>query len=151
MSGVEAAAGLALAVLPLMISAADHYERCLRPFVRYRNFTKEADFFCWSFSVQKQIFKNQCLILLEEIIEHDAASIVLSGAGQPSLTDGNLEEKLDGLLGESKESCVATIERIRAKLFDIELEIKELGTTIDQERQVRAQRSDKGPANSVAI
>ena len=89
MAGVEAAAGLALAVLPLMISAADHYERCLRPFVRYRNFTKEADFFCWSFSVQKQIFKNQCLILLEEIIEHDAASIVLSGAGQPSLTDGN--------------------------------------------------------------
>ena len=46
---------------------------------------------------------------------------------------------------------MATIERIRAKLSDIELEIKELGTTIDQERQVRAQRSDKGSADSVAI
>ena len=136
MSGVETAAGLALAVLPLMISATDHYERCLRPFMRYRNFTKEADFFCWSFSVEQQRFKNQCTILLREVCERDTASIVLSGTGQSSLIDGEMAKRLEDLLGESKESCVATIERIRSKLFNIELTIKELGETVDQERQV---------------
>ena len=136
MSGVETAAGLALAVLPLMISATDHYERCLRPFTRYRNFVKEADFFCWSFSVEQQRFKNQCTILLRGISERDTASIVLSGTGQASLIDGEIAKRLEDLLGGSKETCVATMERIRSKLLNIELAIKELGKTVDHERQV---------------
>lgn len=42
MSGIEAAAGLVLGVLPLVISAIEHYDDMLRPFLSYRNFTSRA-------------------------------------------------------------------------------------------------------------
>lgn len=97
MSGVEIAVGLALGVLPLLISAAEHYDDCLRPFIRYKNFVKEADRFQNLLAIQKVIFKNQCRILLEEIIEHDVASSMLndpSGANHPSWSDIELEKQL---------------------------------------------------------
>lgn len=139
MSGVEAAVGLALGFLPLLISAAEHYDDCLRPFVRYKNFAKEADRFRHLLGVQKTIFRNQCRILLEEIIEHDVATTMLngrSGANHPSWSDVGLEEDLCKLLGDSRESCITTIEMIEERLRYIECESRDIETTIDRESQV---------------
>ena len=135
MSGVETAAGLALAILPLLLSAAEHYEDCFRPFLRYKRFAKEADYFRRQFSVQKVIFKNQCRFLLEKVVDHDVAASILDGESIPSQSVKQLERNLNELLGQSKEPCVAIIEMIKAKLSDIESESQELGTTIEHERQ----------------
>ena len=135
MSGIEAA-GLALAILPLIVSAAEHYEDCFRPFLRYKKFAKEADFFRKLFSVQKAIFRNQCGILLQELVDHDTALAMLNGARHLSQITDDLERQLGELLGESKEPCVAIIETIHDKLSDIASESQQLGTTIEQERQV---------------
>ncbi len=135
MSGVEAA-GLALAILPLIVSAAEHYEDCFRPFLRYKKFAKEADSFRELFNVQKTIFRNQCGFLLEEIVDHDAALSILNGASHPSQSDEELDRQLGRLLGDSKESCAAVIEAIQDKLSDIESESQQLGNGIEQERQV---------------
>lgn len=135
MSGIEAA-GLALAILPLIVSAAEHYEDCFHPFLQYKNFAREADFFRKLFGVQKVIFKNQCGILLQELVDHDAALAVLNGAHHLSHVSDELERRLDELLGESKEPCVSIIETIHDKLSDIESESQQLGATIEQERQV---------------
>ena len=135
MSGVETIAGLALGVLPLLISAAEHYEDCLRPFIRYKHFAKEADRFLDSLGIQKVIFRNQCRILLEEIIEHDVASSVLdgrSGPNHPSWSDVELEEQLTQLLGESRGACITTIGVIQDRLRDINNESQGLATTIAQ-------------------
>ena len=134
MSGFEAA-GLALAILPLIVSAAKHYEDCFCPFLQYKEFGKEADFFRKLFGVQKAIFKYQCNILLQELVDHDAALALLNGAHHLFATD-ELETRLGKLLGESKEPCVSIIEMIHDKLSDIESESQQLGTTIEQERQV---------------
>ena len=141
MSGVEAIAGLALGILPLLISAAEHYDDCLRPFIRYKNFAKEADRFAHLLGVQKTIFRNQCRLLLEEIIEHDVASSMLSpspsGANHhPSWSDIDLEDQLSQLLGDSRDACVTTVEMIEERLRDIKGESQDLETTIDQDSRV---------------
>ena len=136
MSGVE---GLALGVLPLLISAVEHYDDCLRPFIRYKNFAKEADRFQDSLDIQKTIFKNQCRILLEEIIDHDVASSMLngpSGANHPSWSNIELEEQLVQLLGESRSACLATVKMIEERLRDIDSESQDLATTIEQGSRV---------------
>ena len=138
MSGIEVA-GLALGFLPLLISAAEHYNECLRPFIRYKNFAKEADRFQNLLRIQKAIFTNQCRILLEEIIEHDVASSMLdgpSGVDHPSWSDVELEEQLTRLLGESRGACITTIEVIKDRLGDIDTESQDLATAIDQDPRV---------------
>lgn len=139
MSGVETVVGLTLGVLPLLISAAEHYDDCLRPFIRYRNFAKEADRFRHLLGIQKTIFRNQCRILLEEIIEHDVATTMLngpSGANHPLWSDVELEKDLCKLLGDSRETCITTIEMIEERLRYIECESRDIETTIDQDSQV---------------
>ena len=140
MSGVEAIAGLALGILPLLISAAEHYDDCLRPFIRYKNFAKEADRFGHLLGIQKTIFRNQCRLLLEEIIEHDVASSMLSrpsGANHhPSWSDIDLEEQISQLLGDSRDACITAVEMIEERLRDIKGESQDLETTIDQDSRV---------------
>ena len=130
-------AGLALGVLPLMISAAEHYDHCLRPFTRYKNFTKEADRFRSQLGIQRVIFKNQCRILLEAVITHDVASGMLTdGSHHPSWSDLELEKQICQLLDESKDACVATVEMIEEHLLDVENEVRDLETVIKEDSQV---------------
>ena len=139
MSGVEAAAGLALGVLPLLISAAEHYNDSLRPFTRYKSFAKEADRFQNLLGIQKTVFRNQCRILLEEIVEHDVALSMLdgrSGVDHPSWSSVELEEQLARLLGESRNAYITTAEMIEERLRDIDAESQDLATAIDQDTRV---------------
>ena len=114
MSGVETVAGLAVGVLPLLIAAAEHYDQCFRPFVRYKKIAKEADHFRNQLNIQRTIFRNQCRLLLEQIVEHDAASCMLKAPEDPSWHDAALDAKIGQLLGESREACVATIEKLNS-------------------------------------
>ena len=138
MSGIEIA-GLALGVLPLLISAAQHYDDCLRPLTRYKNFAKEADRFQDWLAIQKVIFRNQCRILLEEVIEHDIASSMLDGppgTNHPLWSDTELEGQFAQLLGDSKDACITTVRIIEERLGEIDSESQDLATTIDQDSQV---------------
>ena len=136
MSGVEAVAGLAVGVLPLLIAAAEHYDQCFRPFVRYKRIAKEADHFRNQLNIQRTIFRNQCRLLLEQIVEHDAASCMLKAPEHSSWHDAALDAKISQLLGESSEACVATIEIIEQRLRHIQSECQELWTALDAECQV---------------
>ena len=138
MSGVEVA-GLALGFLPLLISAAEHYDKCLRPFIRYKNFGKEARRFQILLGNQKSLFRNECRLLLEEFIEHDVASSIIDGplgVDHPSWSEVELEEQLTRLLGESSGECIATIEMIKDRLGDMDTESQDLATAIDQDLHV---------------
>ncbi len=133
MSGIEAA-GLALAILPLILSAAKRYDSVLGPFLRYKRFAREAKRYSKELDVQRTIFRNECRNLLEEIVEHDAASNILT---KETWLDSQLENELLQQLGESKQACVTIIEMIEERLQDIEGENNEFCTIVDQERQVR--------------
>ena len=110
------AAGFVLAVLPLLIAAAEHYEDCLRPFVRYCKFTSKASNFQERFKVQNTIFHNQCRILLESVLEQDVAIRMLKDKTHVNWNSQVIETQLLKQLASSKEACLIIIKQVREQL-----------------------------------
>ena len=135
MSGIEIA-GLALAVLPILMTAAQQYNNCLVPLKRYRKFTTEAQDYYKELKIQNTIFRNQCRNLLEEVIDHDAASSMLNSLTQKSWADKSLDEQLAFRLGESLEACISIIGLIEQRLQSIVEESQRFKSVVDQEKQV---------------
>ena len=131
-------AGLALAILPLVFSAAKRYDSVVTPFLRYKEFAKEAKTYSKELRIQSTIFRNECRNLLEEVIDHDAASSMLNLLSQETWSDNYLDAQLVQQLGESWKACTEIIELIEERLLDIEDENQCFGSIVDQERQVRS-------------
>ncbi|KAK4695027.1 hypothetical protein P7C71_g2647, partial [Lecanoromycetidae sp. Uapishka_2] len=113
MSGAEAA-GLALAVLPILVHATEHYNDVFRPFIRY---------------------KNCCRLLLAAVTEYDVASSMLNGPEHPSWMDTKLDNQLIKLLAESREVCVSTIQLMQEELRKIGNECQAIWFEIDPSDQ----------------
>ena len=119
-SMAETVVGLALGVLPLLISAAEHYEDVVRPFKRYRQFSVELKHFQQEFLGHKTVFRNECLLLLSSITDRDTASAMMAEREHPLWLSPELTEKLSNQLGSSREACQATIGLIMEELVRIE-------------------------------
>lgn len=143
MSGVEVA-GLAIALLPILISAAEQYNNCIRPILRYRKVAKDVQIFQRSLEVQKTIFRNQGRILLEGVVNHDDALRMLEvGSIDPLWRNTGLEAKLAEQLGSSKEACVTSIELINEKLQKIAEESRRLQDVVDTKQEVKRRVAKK--------
>ena len=139
MSGAETVAGLVLGVLPLLISAAEHYEDCFRAFRRYRKFNSEVREFRQQFKIQKTIFRNQCRLFLEETVEHDVATKMLEEKGHPYWHDSKVEAELLQQLCVSSDMCVGIIEiieLIKQRLASIGKQSQKLEDIVDQNHEV---------------
>ena len=126
MSGVE----VVLGILPLLVSAAEHWDDCLRPFKRYRRFAAEVDRFRQHLNVQHTIFRNQCRILLENVTEDDTAVQMLAQWRHPLWSDSETESQLSKRLAESKDACVEVIELITGILEDVLEESQDLESIV---------------------
>ena len=135
MSGLEIA-GLALAVLPVLMSAVQQYNNCLIPFNRYQKFAKEARSYYIELDVQRIIFRNQCRNLLEEIVDHDTASSMLDSLTQKAWANKKLDDKLAHQLGDSLDACTEIIELVEQRLQDIKGESESLRSIVEQEKKV---------------
>ena len=143
MSGIEIV-GIGLAVLPLLISAAEHYDDCIRPILRYRRIVAEIHLFQRNLQVHKTIFRNQCRILLEGAIEHDAAVRMLEvGPNDPSWGDQELEARLAKQLGASKDACLTSIELIDEKLRSIAKESLDMQALGDETQLLKHRLAKK--------
>lgn len=148
MSGIEVA-GLALAILPLVVSTAKRYDSALSPYLRYRRFAKEAKLYSKGLEIQRTIFRNECRNLLERVIDHDTASGMLNLLSQEPWSDAHLDAQLVQQLGESWKACVAIIELIEGQLSEVEVENQGFGAIVDQElieNQVLIALSRRGAA-----
>ena len=134
------AAGLALAVLPLLISAAEHYEDCLRPLRRFLHFASEVDRFQRKLQIQKTIFRNQCRILLEGVVDHDVAVRMLLDGEHPCWRDPDVEECISNQLEASKDACLSIIDDIRFVLENLENWSLNLSETIQEDGKVNSER-----------
>lgn len=132
MSGAE----VALALLPLLISAVEHFNDCFRPLIRYRKFTSELNRLQQLLKIQRAIFRNQCRILLENAVNQDVANRMLEERNHLSWFDAETEKLLLDQLGSSREACIAVVELIDEKLQYIEKESSGLEIIIDQKQQV---------------
>jgi hypothetical protein len=135
MSGIEVA-GLALAILPILMSAAQQYNNCMSPFSRYRKFAKEALDYYKALEIQRTIFRNACRNLLEEMIDHEEASAMLNSLDQQTWANRELEEQLAQQLGESRGACISAIELIEQRLQDIIGESQGFKSIVEQEKEV---------------
>jgi hypothetical protein len=131
MTGVEAV-GLVLGVLPLVISAAEHYEDAFRPFKRYRKYAIELKLYQQQLETQKTIFRNECHLLMASLTGSQMAKIMLKDSKHLSWMDEELDMKLARQLGDSGTACKTLIELIRDRLREIEEEAAEFGLVIQQ-------------------
>ena len=120
------AVGVALALLPLLISAAENYNNCVGPFSRYKRFAKEAEEFVQLLNVQRIIFRNECQILLEGLIGGEVAASMLNNPNHPSWRDPALNEQLIQLLDKSETACANIINLISGRLREVELECQDI-------------------------
>ena len=130
--------GVALAVLPLLISAAEHYDKCVGPFTRYTRFPRQASRFLESLDLEKVIFQSHCQILLQELVAEDVATCMLRAADHPSWQDHNLKQRLAGLLEKSRWACITIVKEINEQLRSIEPECQRLMAAAKVENRVGA-------------
>lgn len=135
MSGAEVV-GLVLGVLPLIISAAEHYEDVFRPIKRYRHFAPEFELYQQLLGTQKTIFRNECHLLLATLTSRQTAKAMLKQNTHPSWIDPELDEKFAGQLGESGTACKSIIVTIGINLKEIESETDSYGKILQQPNQV---------------
>jgi hypothetical protein len=131
MAGVEVA-GFVLGVLPLLISAAEHYEDVFKPFKRYRKFAPELELYQQQLGTQKTIFRNECHLLLTAVTDRQTAREMLKESKHPSWLDQHLDERFARQLGESGSACKTIIDLIQAKLKVVEEETESFGLLIQQ-------------------
>ena len=119
MSGFEAA-GVLLGVLPLLVSAIEHYDDVLRPLQRFKDYAPELSRFQRRILAQKTIFRSQCQLLLVPITDHETANDMLDGPKHQEWSSKHLKAKLEQQLGYSAKACAETIKDIEDQLSIIQ-------------------------------
>jgi hypothetical protein len=118
MSGIEGL-GVALGILPLVMSAAEHYEGVFRPFKRYKDFAPEISRLQRRILAQKAIFLSQWQLLLIPLTDLDTTMHMLIRREHYMWSSADLEERLKDHLGQSAEACMATMIEIKEELKGI--------------------------------
>lgn len=132
-------AGVTLAILPLLISAAEHYEDVFRPFKRYNKFAPELEQYQQKLRTQKTIFRNECQLLLVTLTGgKQTAKDMLKEREHPLWEDSELNDKFNRQLGDSASACKTTVDLIQVKLKSIEEESESFGLVIQQSMPVSA-------------
>jgi len=125
-----------LAVLPLLISAAEHYDDILQPFVRYCNFKSKLDRFQQRLKIQRTVFRNECRILLESAVEHDVALRMLEDKNHPQWLDQSVDNRLLEQLDSSRDACITIITQIEEQLRNVDKDSQEFEAAVEQSGQV---------------
>jgi hypothetical protein len=132
MSGAEIV-GFVLGVLPLLVSTAKHYDDVFRPFKRYKRFSKELKKFQQEFLGHKTVFRNECLLLLSTFTGVETANEMLQEKDHPLRKDLDLNKKLSGQLGASRDACQATIDLIIEELDKIQRQSQSFELTMPED------------------
>lgn len=126
------AAGLSLAIVPLIISALENYEHTFRVFIIFaRKYEKEVRAFQDALRVQKTDFDNQCLFLLESVSSH-GHDLIVSDPLRWSRNEQELEDRLKALLEQNYDACVSALRLIDGVLTDILEQTKTLDILLQQ-------------------
>ena len=127
------AAGLALAAIPLMISALENYEYTFQPIIIFsRRYRKEVERLQDALRIQKADFGNECCFLLESV-SHCGNSMI-NDLHHQSWQDQGLEDKLKIRLEENYDACVSALRLINIILREILEQTKTLDILLEKVR-----------------
>jgi len=128
--------GVVLAVLPLVISAIEHYD-FFAPFICHCAFTRELQNFRRKLDARKLLFRNECRLLLESLVQDDVLEEMFKeGSKHPSWGDTELDGRLKGHLGESYEVCVGMVVAIKGCIDQLKHKTRGLGVILAPEAGV---------------
>lgn len=119
MSGAEVVVGLALGVLPLIVSTIEHYQGIGAKFQRYRRFTSEAQRLKRALHTQETIYRNEVHFLLSLAVCSADVSGMMMNVDDERWADDQVGARIAKRMGPSLSSCAETIEAIEASLGKI--------------------------------
>ena len=118
MSGPDAG-GLAVAILPILVSGFRKYDECYKPLVRYRHFQKEVSHFYYAFNNQRALYRDQCQILLRYVTDAKTASAMVKSSDHQFWSNFSIEANLSELFDENAEVVICTCKMINTHLEEI--------------------------------
>ncbi|KAL9106671.1 MAG: hypothetical protein Q9227_008323 [Pyrenula ochraceoflavens] len=124
------AAGVALAVLPLLISAIEDFGKIRQIFRRFRKYGDELNDFQSEIKVQRTIFREECRLLLAQVVGDEDASEMLIDPSHNSWNDEKLDTDMSTYLGSSGDACMENIRMLQKRLRSIEGDGDELGQNV---------------------
>lgn len=131
------AVGLALAVLPLLVSTAEHYAETATSFKRYRRFASEATNLASKLRIQRTIFRAAQRFLLHRVVGEAQAEQMLEDPHHHGWIDNNTEISLVRQLGYFGDAVVESMRLIKAELESLGKESDKFGEAMEKPPEVR--------------
>ncbi|MCJ1476430.1 hypothetical protein MMC13_005096 [Lambiella insularis] len=123
--------GVFLGVLPLIVSVIEHYD-FFAPFICHCAFTRELQSFRRKLEARKLLFRNECRLLLEALVEEELiGDMFREGSQHPSWKDKDLDERVQKHLGQSYTACIGMISAIKECLAQLKQKTRGLGTVLE--------------------
>lgn len=116
-------AGFVVAVVPMIISACEHYGEAARGIQRYRHANKGAEDLAMMLEIQEAIFRSANVRLLASCIGEDEARLMLGDFNHPGWKESGLLADYRARLGESQHAFTHSIKLINKHLADLRLTI----------------------------
>ena len=137
MADPATAAGLALAVIPLMLTALENYEYTFQPIIIFsKRYRKEVEKLQKALKIQKVNFANECALLLHSVTGN-RGNLMIDDLEDPLWRDGNLENQLRDRLSDSYDGCVSSLSLINDILLEILKDTKTLDILLQKVRSFR--------------
>lgn len=127
MSGLEVA-GLIFGVIPLFISAFEHYEEGIRPFKRFFNYEQEVARYRARLLIQYTTYIQTLEYLLTDFVDKDELENMVTKGYCDLWKDYHLSVKLEQQLGKAYESFCFLLTELRT-------DMEALASVLDIERQ----------------
>lgn len=151
MADPATAAGLALGVIPLIISALENYEYTFQPIIIFsRRYRKEVEKFQKALKVQKVNFANECTFLLHSVTS-DRGNLMIDDLEHPLWRDDDLESRLRNRLSDSYDGCVSSLSLINDILVEILQDTKSLDILLQKVSALRFHYASQNPLRRMGV
>lgn len=102
-------AGLVLGILPLVIEGLKLYVKSIETAKRYWKYAGVVSSLVETLDVERAIYNNNCVILLQDIVTENELALLLENPGGSFWKDEMLERKLTETLGKSYRPFVQVL------------------------------------------
>ena len=145
------AAGLALAVTPLIVSALENYEYIFQPIIIFsKRYRKVVEKFQKALKVQRVKFANECTFLLHSVTSN-RGNLMIDDLEHALWRDRDLENRLRDRLSDSYDACVSSLSLINEILLEILKDTKTLDTLLQKVRSSNFVYTSQSPLGRMEV